>query len=357
MPTSTRPLKAAIIGVGKAALVRTWNKGGGHQIGYDHAAALNAQPGVRVVTAADINAENLAAFQARFDVARGHTDYREMLADERPDIVGICTYVGLHARIALDCIAAGVRVILCEKPFVASPAELRAVREAADRAGTFFGIAHIRRFAPCFLKARELLLGGAIGHPVFMAGGLEGWDLSEFGSHWIDLMRFLRDDAPVVHVMGQARVREARGYGHSMEDQAVAYFEFADGCRGLVDGGRGLVPNRSGDIRVVGTEGLLSISENVEVNLYNARGHERFPTPTDCDLWREIYASLLAWNDGGPESPVSLRRCYPSAEINLAAYLSALRGDRIDLPLSGAEADYDAWPVDALSRRSATPIT
>jgi predicted dehydrogenase len=156
--------------------------------------------------------------------------------------------------------------------------------------------------------------------------------------------------------MGQARVRNARGYGHSMEDHAVAYFEFADGCRGLVDGGRGLVPERTGDIRVVGTEGLLTIKENVEVNLYTARGHERIPTPTDCDLWRELYASVIAWSAGGPESPVSLRRCYQTAEINLAAYLSALRGDRVDLPFAGSDADYATWPVDALAARAAAAI-
>lgn len=326
MSSSTPLLNAAIIGVGKAATVRTWEKGGGHQIGYDHAAALNAQPGVRVTTAADIDATNLAAFQARFGLERGHADYRQMLAQDRPDIVAICTYVGLHARMALDCIAAGVKVILCEKPLVASPAELRAISAAAEKAGTIFGVAHIRRFSPCFLKARELLLGGAIGRPVLLAGGLEGWDLAEFGSHWIDLMRFLRDDAPVVQVMGQARVRATRGYGHSMEEHAIACFEFADGCRGLVDGGRGLVPDRSGDIRVVGTEGLLTISENKEVNVFSARGHERFDTPTTNDTWHDLYASLLAWRAGGPESPVSLRRCAPSAEIFLAAYGSGAGG-------------------------------
>jgi hypothetical protein len=38
-------------------------------------------------------------------------------------------------------------------------------------------------------------------------------------------------------------------------------------------------------------------------------------------------------------------------ELNLAAYLSALRGDRIDLPLADADLQVNEWPVELLARR------
>lgn len=350
--------RAAIIGVGRAG-ARTWDKGGGHQIGYDHARALNALPGTRVTAAADISAANLAAFVEQFEVRAPFADYREMLERERPDIVGICTYVGLHARMILDAARAGVKVILCEKPFVASPAELAAVRAVVAETGVTLGIAHIRRFTDSFVKARELVLGGAVGEPVMLFGGLEGWDLSEFGSHWIDLLRFLRDDVPVVSVFGQARVRELRGYGHVMEDHAIAVFEFADGVRGFVDGGRGFgraggeAPGGFGsnDIRVVGTRGVLTVTEGQRVTLINDGGRQVFETPTLLGPWEPLYASLIAQHEGGGESPVSFARCGPSAEINLAAYLSAVKGDRIDLPLAGEDVLVDHWPLDALALR------
>jgi predicted dehydrogenase len=353
---STPSYRAAIIGVGPAK-PRTWAKGGGHKIGYHHAEGLNRLPGVKVVSAADINPENLAAFQAEFGLTSGFTDYREMLAREKPDIVGICTYVGLHAEMILACIRAGVRIILSEKPFVSSPAEFKAVSEAVAASGVVLGIAHIRRFAPCFEKARDLVRSGALGDPVMMGGGLGGWDLSEFGSHWIDLMRFLRDDLPVSYVMGQARVRDLRGYGHAMEDHALAYFEFADGCRGVVDGGRSFAPpegspfpQRPGwDIHVLGTRGMLAITENKEIRVADSTGFRVVPVDEPYDAWTLLYGSLLTQHQGGEESRVSFRRCGPSAEINLGAYLSALRGDRIDLPLSGRDLEHARWPVEDLA--------
>ena len=358
MNTSSQ-YRAAIIGVGKAN-DRTWAKGGGHKIAYDHAQALNRIAGVRVTTSADINAGNLAAFNAGFQVTQGYVDYREMLEQEKPDIVGICTYLGLHSRMVIDAARAGAKVILCEKPFVSSPAESQAVREVVQETGVTLGIAHIRRFSPCFIKSRALVASGAIGDPVILCGGLGGWDLSEFGSHWIDLMRFIRDDMPVRYVMGQARVRDAKGYGHRMEEHAIAYFEFADGCRGIVDGGRSFAPpegsehpTRSGwDIRVVGTGGVMTITEGKEINLINDKGHTVIDASENSDTWELLYTSLITQFEGGAESPVNFTRCVPTAEINLGAYLSAVKGDRVDLPLSGSDAAYDRWPLDELAARA-----
>lgn len=183
---------------------------------------MNLIPGVKVAVAADINADNLAAFQKEFDVRNGHADYRQMLEQQCPDVVAICTYVGLHARMIEDCARAGVKVICCEKPFVASPSELKRIGDVVAETGVTLGMAHIRRFHPAFVKARDLIQGGEIGMSVILCGGLGGWDLSEFGSHWIDLIRFLRDDMVVVYVMGQARVRDGRGYPPAMAKFQIA---------------------------------------------------------------------------------------------------------------------------------------
>jgi len=343
-------IRAAIIGPGKAT-TRTWDKGGGHKIGYDHAAAINEQPGAFVVTAADIDLTNLTAFQKEFSVSGGHLDYREMLDADRPDLVAICTYMGLHSRMILDSIAAGVRCIVCEKPFVASPSELVAVQKAVEESGCKLALAHIRRFAPCFLKAKELIQSNTIGDPVIFVGGLEGWDLSEFGSHWIDLIRLMMDDQPVISVFGQARVRDGRGYGHAMEDHAMVSFEFEKGCRGYVEGGRGLVPGGTTDIRVIGTEGLLSITEHKHVEVWNKEGYQKYETPTECNLFEQFYATVVDWLRGGEESIASFRHCYQTSEINLAAYVSAMNSDRIDLPFSDDIARIDKFPVENLAEK------
>lgn len=343
--------RAAVIGVG-AATPRTWAKGGGHKIGYIHAENLRKLPQVALTSAADINPGNLSAFQAEFGLSSGYLDYREMLARERLDLVTIGTYVGLHARMVIDCARAGVKVILCEKPFVSSPAELVAIDDVLRETGATLGIAHMRRMSHTFKTARKLLADGMIGQPVLFAGGLGGWDMSEFGSHWIDLMRFLHGDLPVISVMGQVRLRDGFGYGHRMEDHAVAIFEFADGARGLVDGGRNLVPGCEGggwDIRVTGTAGMLAISETKHVILFNQEGRHKFDTPEAGTEWTEIFSSLITEQEGGEISPVSLQRCRQTAEIQLGCYLSCLLRDRVDLPLAEQLTKIDRWPLDLLA--------
>ena len=44
-----------------------------------------------------------------------YTDYKEMIQEEKPELVAIATESGKHAQIAIDCINEGCNVII-EKP-------------------------------------------------------------------------------------------------------------------------------------------------------------------------------------------------------------------------------------------------
>src|SRR3954453_3350610 len=155
MASSDRSYNAAIIG-GGAARKTTVPKTEGVRIGYTHGQMYRDNPRTRLVAAADINRKNLDAFAAQFEVPRTFADYRQMLRDVRPDVVSISTGVLPHAEMIQAACDAGVGVILCEKPFVASPAQLLAVRRAVARSGARLAIAHVRRNRPAFIRAREL---------------------------------------------------------------------------------------------------------------------------------------------------------------------------------------------------------
>jgi predicted dehydrogenase len=346
----TPAYRAAVIGVGRAGGGNT-PKGGGHQIGYTHGEMHSRAGRVRLAAAADISAENLAAFQERFAVEEGYTDHRAMLADARPEIVSICTYVGLHRQLIEDAARAGVKGIICEKPFLASPADIAAVQEVAAETGVKIVVCHIRRYRPAFRRARELYLSGEVGRPLMCLAGIEGWDLSEWGSHWLDMFRFLHGDVPVEWVMGQARVRDLRGYGHAMEDHAVAYFGFAGGGKALLDGGVGMAGPAT--MTLVGTEGTIRVLEEhtLVVDTAEARRTEAFKDPLSREwlpLWDHLLADLVQWIEGGPEPELGLTNMVKTSELNLAAYISALHGDRVDLPLDEA---LHEWPVELLARR------
>jgi predicted dehydrogenase len=347
---STQTYRAAIIGVGKAGQ-GTDQKGGGHQIGYVHSQQWKDNPRTELVSGADINAENLAAWQEKFQVPGGYADHHEMLEREKPDIVSICTYVGWHRRMIEDCARAGVKGIFCEKPFLASPADIAAVRGIVKETGVKIAVAHIRRHHPVFIRIRDLIRSGAIGEPLLFSAGIPGWDLAEWGSHWLDIFRFFNNDSPIRWVMGQARVRGSRGYGHALEEHAIAYWEFENGCKGFIDGGEKLtqpfamiLTGTEGDIRQIGNDSLI---------LINGSGRKEETPPLEEDawgsLWRGAIKPFLDWIDGGPEPELGFQNVVQTCELNLAAYISAAQGDRVDLPLT--DFSLAEWPLESIARK------
>jgi UDP-N-acetylglucosamine 3-dehydrogenase len=338
---------AAIIGAGKPT--HTWNKGGGHQIGYTHAAAYQRNPHVRLIGVADIATSHLDAFNERFDTV-GFTNFREMLDTQRPDIVSICTYVGLHAEMIDAAIDAGVKAVFCEKPFVATPIQLNRVRERIANSQTKLAIAHVRRYRTAFQQARTLINKGHIGAPIACIAGIDGWDLSEWGSHWLDMYRFLLDEIPVAWVMGQARVRDTRGYGHAMEDHATVHIGFANGARGILDGGNALPGT---DIMtIVGSTGMITMHSEEAFTLTNSLGsttHDFAGQVTWDGCWDASIAGIVDWLTSDVEPTIGFNHTWQSAELNLAAYVSMVERDRIDMPM---QSTLDVWPVELLASKS-----
>jgi predicted dehydrogenase len=345
----SRTYKAAIIGVGKAG--REGSTRGGWGIGYTHAQMYRSNPRVKLTASADINPTNLRAFGKSFKGVRGYKSHKTMLREVKPDIVSIATYVGVHAEMIEAAARAGVRGIFCEKPFLASIPQCRRIEKVAAETGVKIVVAHVRRYRPAFIRAREIFNSGAIGKPVLCLAGIDGWDLSEWGSHWLDMFRFLNEDAPLRWVFGQARVRDARGFGHAMEEHAIAHFELSNGCRGLLDGGK---PTAVGaDILLIGSEGSIRIAGEKTLTITSSSGQAIETFGDDfAACWNAALDDLLAWTDGGPEPTIGLTSMLQTAELNLAAYLSAVRGDRVDFPLADRT---DAWPVERLARRRRQP--
>jgi predicted dehydrogenase len=309
---------------------------------------------VRLVAAADPNPANLDAFQKRYRVDNGYASAAAMFRELKPDIVSIGTYVGLHRELIETAARAGVKGIVCEKPFLASIPQCRAVEHIARETGVKIVVAHVRRYRPAFIRARELFNNGTVGTPVCCISGISNWDLSEWGSHWLDAFRFFNNDRPIRYVFGQTRTRDFRGYGHAMEEQAVAYFEFDNGVRGILDGGRS---TNAGDsvLLLVGSEGTIRIESETKLIIHNKSGEKSEEHPqtrrggeTWSGLWSDLLDDLIRWIEGGPEPELGLSNMLKTSELNLGAYISACRGDRVDFPLEEA---VDEWPLEELARR------
>lgn len=348
--------KAVVVGVGKAG-ESPFQKGGGHKIGYVHGEMYATHPRVELVAAADINAENLQAFQTKFAVPQGFADYDEMFDKVRPDIVSICTYVGLHRQIIESAVRHGVRSIFCEKPFVASPADLTAIEKLVEASGVQISMTHVRRYRPSYQKAKSLWRSGVVGAPLICLQGIQDWDISEMGAHTLDLIRFFHDDEPILWALAQFRVLDARGYGHAMEEHGIVTWEFQEGGRGLLDGGKKL--NDDGEITLVGSQGTIRVNEE-KLTLLSPQGHEVFEFGASYEdgrwesIWTAALDDILQWSNGGAPAQVGWPHTLGSAQLNLAAYLSAIEGDRIDFPF---ESELDEWPVEVLARRRLAEVT
>jgi predicted dehydrogenase len=335
-------LKIAIIGVGRAPSAEGADSSGGFRIGYTHAGMYQKQPRTKLVAAADINAENLKVFQTTFGLEQTFTDYRDMLETIKPDIVSICTYVGLHRKMIEDAARFGVKGIVCEKPFLAAPADLDAIRALVSETGVKIVVPHIRRYYPAFEQAKTVYASGEIGMPVLCFAGIKGWDLAEWGSHWLDMFRYFHDDKPAEWVFGAVRVRERRGFGHAMEDHSLAHIQFMGGGRALLDGGKPF--NGSHTMTLLGSEGTIRIIDEAKLVIETQTGTRYLEYQADfAGSWDKMLGDLLQWLDGGEEPMLGLSNALAASELYLAAYLSARIGDRIDLPLHD---NLEEWPLE-----------
>lgn len=131
-------------------------------------ALLSESARVTLVAAVDTNPDALAAFCDAHAVPNRYTDATTMLHTEQPDLVLICTPPAIHADLCIEAMHAGAHV-LCEKPVVASLAELARVQVAEHATGKTCSSAFQWRFGSAGLHVRKLLGEGAFGRPLLAA--------------------------------------------------------------------------------------------------------------------------------------------------------------------------------------------
>lgn len=168
-----------------------------------------------------------------------------LLADGRPDGVIIATPNHLHAAQGLECVAAGLP-ILVEKPIAADIVSAHQLVLAAERAGIPLLVGHHRRHNPIIAAARQALTSGAIGrivavHAMFWLFKPDDY----FAAAWRHqpgagpiFVNLIHDIDLVRHLCGEivsVQALQASEAGRTPnEDTAVAILRFASGALGTV---------------------------------------------------------------------------------------------------------------------------
>jgi predicted dehydrogenase len=203
------------------------------------------------------------------------TDYREMLAKQKPDIVTIATESGKHCQIALNCLEAGCHVI-CEKPMALSTKDADLMISAAKRKNLKLAVCFQNRFNAPVQKLRAALEAGRFGKVLHGAIQIrwnrndayyaeapwrgtweqDGGTLMNQCTHGIDLLQWMMGE-DAVRVQAQTR-RFLRPI--EAEDFGAAIIEFKSGAVGIIEGSADIFPkNINETLSVFGEKGSVVI--------------------------------------------------------------------------------------------------
>ena len=284
------------------------------------------------VACADVNEEARKKYAEDFGIPRTYADYREMLEKEKPDLVSICTWPGLHSEMTLEAIKAGVKGILSEKPIAPTLAEADEMVRAAQEAGVTLSTDHQLRCEPQYTKAREIVASGKLGTIKRVTGISTPGLLTDNATHTVDLMRYIMNDEPVAWVMGQIdRRSKPERFGQPGEDWAVGYWSWQNGARGTIESGSLFKGDGYHHIIVNGTEGDLEAFFRGDTRLrYRTSGD--WETPELPPATNPIDEMVDAIKEGRPHRS-SGEQGRATHEVLLAIYESSRRRGVVELPL------------------------
>ena len=336
------------------------------RISFNHVAAA-LENKLNIVALCDTVPSHMEEKAEKFQLpasVKKYTDYREMLKNEKLDLVAIATESGKHAAIALDCIAAGVNVII-EKPIALSLKDADRIIALSKEKGVCVCACHQNRFNKSVQKIREAMEQGRFGRLFHGTAHIrwnrgpsyyeqapwrgtweqDGGALMNQCIHNIDLLRWMMGD----------EVDEVMAYtdnlGHpyiEAEDLGIAVVRFHNGAYGIIEGTTNVFPkNLEETLYLFGEKGTVKAggkSVNVieewlfgdgldDAEEVKARFHENPPNVYGFGH-TPLYADVMNAIQTGRKPYVDAEAGRRALELVLAIYLSAAEHRPVKLPLA-----------------------
>ena len=237
-------LKVGVVGVGV--------------MGHHHARIYRLLEGCELIGVDDIDEQRRSQVASEFEV-RPFPNLAELLSEV--DAVSIAVPTPDHHEIGLQCLAAGVDVLI-EKPLASSLAEADDLIEAAAKEGRVLQVGHTERYNPAVEEmTRRVREPGFI--EVDRLGSLVPRSLET--DVVLDLMIH---DIDIIHMLVGDDVTEIRAVGVPILTEAIdfanARLEFAGGCIANLTSSRVSV-NRIRKVRVFQPEAYLSVDYTAQI--------------------------------------------------------------------------------------------
>jgi len=290
--------------------------------------------------------DKLDAFGEKFGVAVRHTDYREMFAVEKPDLVHVNTPPTVRLEIMEAAEAAGIPSLVIEKPLACQGEDFMAIREFAARSSVKISINHQLHFHPRRMALQHLVQDGKIGDIRSIEASAR-MNLAYQGTHSLQAIgAFLPGVRPVSvfgQVSGAAGLQETRGQ-HYAPDQSLAAISYDNGVHATLQCGANAPRVRRDDDRinthkrivVHGSRGYVNWTmwswETFVDGVYDSGTHEY---PEEDILGQAgLTEAMFDWlEDDGAIHPLNLGLALQDFNVVLGMYMSALNHAVVSLPV------------------------
>ncbi|MEP2642275.1 Gfo/Idh/MocA family oxidoreductase [Roseobacter sp.] len=233
-------------------------------------------------------------------------DVHAMLTQVVPDILDIILPPEGHRDTIRAAVAAGVKTIICQKPFCLDIDTATALADLAETAGATLIIHENFRFMPWYRCIKSQLDAGRIGTPLQACFRVRPGDgqgpnayldrqpyfqqmprflIHETGVHWVDTFRFLFGNPSAVY----ADLRQINP-AIAGEDAGFVIFDHPHGVRTVLDGNRHCdhpADNHRrtmGEALFEGSKGVLTLTGDGAVQ-FRAQGDQAHVMVSPPDTW------------------------------------------------------------------------
>lgn len=304
-----------------------------------------------------------------------YTDYKKMIEEVQPTLVGIATESGVHAEIALFCIDHGVNCII-EKPIAMNMDDADEIVRRSEEKHVKVAACHQNRFNLAVQEMRKALEAGRFGklshgsihvrwnrnEGYYNQASWRGKWASDGGAlmnqciHGIDLLRWMFGDE-VEEVYGVTRQQ----FHHYLEaeDIGMAVVKFKNGAIGTIEGTTNVYPkNLEETLYMFGEKGTVKLggtsTNNIDVwefadeqeadkanqNLQEATSNVYGNGHTS------LYADMIDAIEYDRKPYVDAVAGRNALEMVLAIYKSQKEGVPVKLPLKGFKSTDMAGEFD-----------
>jgi predicted dehydrogenase len=307
-------VRVAVIGVGA--------------MGRNHVRVYADMPGVELVGIADAD-EAVADSVARRFNTYAYADYRQLLAEQRPDAVTIAVPTVDHREVALEAVGQGTHVLI-EKPIAFTVAEGQEIIAAAEAASVRLMVGHVERFNPAVIELKQRMAANELGRIFQIDARRQGpfparirdvGVVIDLAVHDLDVMRYI-SDAEVVRVYAETE----RRIHSEHEDLLTCLLRLGNGTVGTL-AVNWLTPAKIRELFVIGERGMFRV-DYLTQDLYfyennTARGSD----------WDTLH--VLRGVTEGPMTRHVVAKKEP-LRGELEAFLAAVRGEA-DVPVPGSD--------------------